>query len=121
MGMRTGKDKVLCLRAADLLLNPGLVGLGILDGFVAGLPMVTTDCKLHSPEIAYLRPGKNGVMTPAREADFVQACEQLLRDPVARAVLSAGALEDSHRYTIDEMSRHFADGIEAALRLPARR
>gem|GEM_PF-128304 len=121
LGMRTGKDKALCLRAADLLLNPGLVGLGILDGFVAGLPMVTTDCKLHSPEIAYLRPGKNGVMTPAREADFVQACEQLLRDPDARAVLSAGALADSHRYTIDEMCRRFADGIEAALRVPARR
>lgn len=121
LGMRTGRDKALCLRTADLMLNPGLVGLGILDSLVAGLPMVTTDCKLHSPEIAYLRPGRNGLMTAARQADFVQACEHLLRDADARAKLAEGAREDRLRYTIEQMSQRFADGVEAALRLPARR
>lgn len=120
LGVKLGRDKALCLRAADLMLNPGLVGLGILDSFVAGLPMVTTDCHLHSPEVAYLRHGHNGLMTADSLPDFVSACVGLLRNPAERAHLAAGALADGGRYTLEHMAERFAESITAALRLPER-
>jgi hypothetical protein len=37
-GMLKGQDKVQALACATVMLNPGLVGLGILDSFVWGCP-----------------------------------------------------------------------------------
>jgi len=120
LGARTGRDKALCLRSAQLMLNPGLVGLGILDSFVSGVPMVTTDCHLHSPEVAYLRSGVNGVMTENTLDAFVGACARLLCSPEEHARLAGAALADASRYTIENMAERFATGISAALRLPGR-
>lgn len=68
---------------ARVFLMPGLVGLAILDAGAAGLPLVTTDYPWHSPEIAYLDPGVNGL--PIR----------LWRDPGAYVDAVAGLLADS--------------------------
>lgn len=120
LGARTGRDKALCLRSAQLMLNPGLVGLGILDAFVGGLPLATTDCGLHSPEIAYLHNGVNGVMTADDLDSYVQACRALLADSEARIRLAAAARADADRYTVENMAERFAQGIMGALHLPGR-
>ena len=120
VGSKMGRNKALYLRAATLMLNPGLVGLGILDAFAAGLPMVTTDCNLHSPEIAYLRHGENGLMTADKLAAFVQACADLLSNPGKRQQLAAAARADADHYTVQNMARRFGDGIVSALRSAAR-
>lgn len=115
VGRKLGRDKALYLRAATLMLNPGLVGLGVLDAFAAGLPMVTTDCNLHSPEIAYLRHGENGLMTADNLPAFIAACTDLLADPDKRQQLAAAARADAQHYTLQNMARRFGDGIVAAL------
>lgn len=120
LGMRTGRDKALCLRSAQLMLNPGLVGLSLLDSFVGGVPIVTTDCHVHSTEVVYLRSGVNGVMTQDTPGAFVDACARLLGSPEERARLAAAALADASRYNIENMVERFATGISAALRLPGR-
>jgi glycosyltransferase involved in cell wall biosynthesis len=120
VGARFGREKATCLRAAQIMLNPGLVGLGILDAFAAGLPLVTTDCKLHSPEIAYLRQGENGCMTPGTLADFVAACERLMHDEPLRLRIGTAAAGDAARYNLDDMVRRFGEGVMGALSLPAR-
>ena len=56
------------------------VGLGILDSFALGIPMVTTDCKIHSPEIAYLKSGRNGLMIADSEEAFIEGVERLLKN-----------------------------------------
>lgn len=114
-GPQFGAQKALCLRAADLMMNPGLVGLGILDSFVAGIPMVTTDCNLHSPEIDYLRDGKNGVMTEDSLEAYVIACRELLVDIKRRERLGAMARIDAEHYTVANMSARFCAGILKAL------
>jgi glycosyltransferase involved in cell wall biosynthesis len=116
VGSKVGRDKALYLRAATLMLNPGLVGLGILDAFAAGLPMVTTDCDLHSPEIAYLRHGENGLMTADTLPAFVEACTDLLSDAGKRLQMAAAARADADQYTVQNMARRFGDGIVSALR-----
>jgi len=47
-GARHGREKAQHLALAQVLLNPGMVGVGILDGFAMRLPLVTTDCGIHS-------------------------------------------------------------------------
>ena len=120
LGVQLGADKAVALRAAHLLLNPGGVGLGILDAFAAGVPLVTTDCGLHGPEIAYLRNGENALMTANSLDSFVNGCEQLLRDPAERERMAVQARCDAQRYTLQNMVQRFANGVEAALQLPAR-
>jgi L-malate glycosyltransferase len=118
LGMRKGVEKVKALAAADVMLNPGLVGLGILDSFVCGVPMLTTDCGLHSPEIAYLHQGHNGVMTSNDLQAYVQAVSGLLRSPELHQRLQFGCLESGQRYTVANMANNFALGVEACMAAP---
>jgi L-malate glycosyltransferase len=117
-GVLKGQAKVNALALSDVLLNPGLVGLGILDSFVVGVPMVTTDCGLHSPEISYLEHGQNGLMTADDMDRFVESVEDLLLRPEERARLAAGCVASAANYTVENMARRFAEGITACLRAP---
>lgn len=118
LGVCKDRAKVEALSLARVMLNPGLVGLGILDSFACGVPMITTDCGLHSPEIAYLRNGENGMMTANHEDSFVSACVAVLADPALHLHLHEGCAESARRYTIANMARNFADGIEQCLAAP---
>ena len=114
LGPLEGEQKAMVLRLATIILNPGLVGLGILDSFLAEAPLVTTDCKVHSPEIAYLND-TNGVMTEDNVDAYVEACCNLLRNETARQLLIAGCRSSARRYTLDNMVENFAKGILRAL------
>lgn len=118
VGSRTGREKALHLALANVVLNPGLVGLGILDSFVAGVPMVTTDCGVHSPEIAYLRPNENGVMTDNDLVGYVTAVGLVLNDTSHRSRLIMGCAEAAQHYTVENMAKRFAEGIVRCLRRP---
>ena len=124
LGSVRGDRKAKLLAAADLMLNPGVVGLTILDAFVAGLPLLTTDCGLqgglHSPEIAYLQSGDNGLMTADDLAAFVAAVVQLLQNPAMAQQLQAGARRAGALYSIEQMSDRFCAGIQDCLRLARR-
>lgn len=118
LGICKGLDKVEVLALARVMLNPGLVGLGILDSFVGDVPMVTTDCGVHSPEIAYLQHDVNGLMTEDERNDFVDAACRVLEEDALHARLLDGCREAAGRYTIANMARNFADGIEQCLAMP---
>lgn len=101
------------------MLNPGLVGLGILDAFVCGVPMVTTDCGLHSPEVAYLDSGVNGWMTPDTLGDFIDAAAAVLTDDALYARLRRGCAVSAKAYTVEGMAKNFARGVRQCLDAPA--
>ncbi|SFU91746.1 glycosyltransferase family 4 protein [Pseudoduganella namucuonensis] len=115
LGPLQGRDKCVAMLLADVMLNPGLVGLGILDSFASGRPMFTTDCGLHSPEIAYLHSGENGVMTADGVAPFADAVTEVLRSPSELARLAGGARASASRYTVDNMAQRLSSGIGDAL------
>lgn len=121
LGVRRGKDKVISLSLGKVLLNPGLVGLGILDSFVCELPMITTDCGLHSPEIAYLDNESNGVMTEDSMPAYVEAVSRLLRDDDMVQTLKSGCASSARRYTVENMAENFANGVEQCLARPSYR
>jgi glycosyltransferase involved in cell wall biosynthesis len=96
---------------AQVFLNPGLVGLTILEAFAAGLPVVTADFRNHSPEIEYLVPGVNGVITAADRESYASAVVNLLDDDALRASLREGALATARSHSIEAMVENFHRGI----------
>lgn len=118
LGPLQDRKKAVALVLADVILNPGLVGLGILDSFTSGTPMFTTDCGLHSPEISYLSSGKNGVMTNNDVTTYANTVIDVLSEPQAIAKLSKGALSSATRYTVENMADRIRMGICACLSSP---
>lgn len=121
VGVRKGPEKAAYFRLANVVLNPGLVGLHVLDSFCAGVPMVTTAEARHSPEIAYLKHTINGLVVSGDPARYADSVIGLLRDAQCMSRLRAGALEASQRYTLKNMVEHFADGIERCLAMDKKR
>ena len=117
VGPRFEADKVRHLLLGKLLLMPGLVGLAVIDAFALELPLVTVADSEHSPEIAYLETGVNGVMLPAGTgpSDYGAEIVRLLTDDVARAQLVNGCRQAAGDYTMSAMVERFADGIQRAL------
>lgn len=110
-GPAFGREKAIYFRMADIFLNPGLVGLGILDSFAAGLPFITTADAKHSPEIAYLAHEDNGLLVNGDSRDFAIAVGRILRDPVLLHKMKRGALLAADRYTIENMVENVKAGI----------
>ena len=94
------------------------VGLGILDSFALGIPMVTTDCKIHSPEIAYLESGRNGLMVADSEEAFIEGVERLLKNDEMRDAMAAECKKDAQRYSLEKMVNNFCEGVLKALNSP---
>lgn len=115
LGLRFGQDKVDAMSLAQVVLNPGMVGLSILDSFILETPLVTTDCGIHSPEIAYLKHGENGVMTADDMRSYVDGVVQLLGQPEALARLKAGCAASAPVYTVQNMADNYVDGIVQCL------
>ena len=115
LGPQFGRTKAVAFRASKLFLNPGLVGLAILDSFAAGLPLVTTNVRLHSPEIAYLRSGENGLMLPHDAASFASAVVDLIADEKRLKAMRQSAAESGARFTLAGMVDNVTRGIVACL------
>lgn len=115
LGVKKGKEKALYFRLANIMLNPGLVGLHIVDAFCAGLVLCTTASAKHSPEIAYLRNGENGLITADTADAYSFAILELISKPKLLASMQAHALADSDFYTLDNMVENFVTGITSCL------
>lgn len=115
VGAKRGRDKALHARLAEIILIPAQVGLVIVDSFVLGLPLITTDNPKHGPEIAYLAPGVNGLVTPSRIDAYADAIVSVFGDPERLQSLKAGCLESASEYTIENMADRFTSGILRAL------
>lgn len=116
VGVRKGVEKAAYFRLADVILNPGLVGLHVLDAFCAGAPMFTTDNARHSPEIAYLEHGVNGFIVADDPAVYAEAVLGLLQNKMQLEVVREAAGDAAKKYTLDRMVSNFVAGIEGCLK-----
>jgi L-malate glycosyltransferase len=118
LGAKHGADKALVMAASDFLLLPSFVGLSVVDGFAAGLPLLTTSAPGHGPEIAYLHPGRNGQQTEPEPQAYAQAICALLAAPDTMARWKTQALQDGQVLTMQAMAHNFAQGVLLALAAP---
>jgi glycosyltransferase involved in cell wall biosynthesis len=114
LGAMHGIERVTNLAQADIFLNPGMTGLSILDAFAMGIPFATTDCGIHSPEIAYLANGANGIMSEPTETAFSAAILALIRSDDL-ATMKQNASSDGEEYSVENMARNFAEGVARSL------
>lgn len=118
LGPLFGRDKAVALKNATTCLLPGAVGLAILDTFAAGCPLITTNAPGHGPEINYLDTGENGVLVdqPNSLDAYSDAVVRVMTDEQDLEHLKAGARKSADLYSIENMARHFSDGVIAATR-----
>ena len=123
LGRKDDIEKVPYWAISKLLLNPGLVGLVVIDSFALGVPLVTTDFPTHSHEIDYLRHGENGWISGDWQSldEYVDAVVTLLENESLRRHLVGGALLDGKIYSIENMAENFSKGIASALQFPKHR
>ncbi len=115
VGAIKGIDKAILLSISKIMLNPGLVGLGILDSFLSHTPMITTNCGIHSPEVVYLSHMNNGIMTNNDLDEYSETAIEVLLDPSLLDKLSEGCKVAGAQYTLDNMAINFTNGVLAAL------
>ena len=115
VGPRYGTERVPYFLVSDVFLMPGLVGLAVLDCFALGTPLLTTNFRYHSPEIEYLEPGVDGIVSEDSLDGYVSAVVEVLESKELRQGLKLGCQRKSRRYTTANMVGRFAQGIENAL------
>jgi glycosyltransferase involved in cell wall biosynthesis len=117
LGHVEGDEKAVLLKLATFLLLPGAAGLGVLDAFAGGLPVVSAAVDAHGPELEYVADGENGriLSGDASPGDYAGVVRELLDDPAQLAALEEGARRSASVYTQAAMVSRFADGVEAAL------
>lgn len=118
VGPKFGDRKARLLAVADVFLLPGRVGLAILDGFAAGLPLIATRLPIHGPEMEYLEERRNGLITPPDPEFFACAVARLLSNPRELQQLRDGAVNSAQKYSIETMVENFKRGIVQCLAQP---
>jgi glycosyltransferase involved in cell wall biosynthesis len=115
VGPKYGPELAPYLAVSDFMLMPGLVGLVIVDSFAAGVPLITTDHRRHSPEIEYLRHGENALVTEVRADALANTIVSLMDSRDQLLQLKSGCRTSAHEYTLERMVERFSDGVLAAL------
>ncbi|MBU2223758.1 MAG: glycosyltransferase, partial [Gammaproteobacteria bacterium] len=110
-----GDDKAAAYAVADVVLHPGLLGLAVLDAFAAELPVITTHFAGHSPELAYLQSGFNGLLVT--ETALSQVMLDLSQSPEQLQALALGAAQSASRYSLPAMVSAFTAGVRQMLQV----
>jgi hypothetical protein len=100
------------------MLNPGLVGLHVLDAFCAGLPIFTLSSSRHSPEIVYLGEAGSGFVTSESIEEYGQLVVNVLTNPGDLLILRRRSLTAAESYTLENMVARFMSGILGCLSAP---
>ena len=115
-GALFGIKKAETLINSDIFLMPSHVGLSILDGFAAGLPLLTSNFKNHCPEISYLKNNINGMMTDKNIKEYGAGIIKLLKNEKKLNKMSKEAFRTSQQFTLEKMTENFANGIIISLK-----
>jgi glycosyltransferase involved in cell wall biosynthesis len=118
LGSRRGIEKARLFRLADVMLNPGLVGLHVLDAFCAGLPIFTLSSSRHSPEIVYLGESGSGFVTSESVEEYGRSVVHVLTSPKDLSILRQRSLTAAESYTLENMVARFVSGILGCLSAP---
>jgi glycosyltransferase involved in cell wall biosynthesis len=101
-------------RASDALAIPGYVGLAVNRGFAHGMPVITMESDLHSPEIDYVEAGTNGLILAPGDG-FRAGLRLFAEDTALRDRLAQGALATRDKLDLGRMVAAFDDGVFSAL------
>lgn len=111
VGAKFGSEKAAYFSLAELFLHPGAIGLAVLDAFVAGVPVITTDIPIHGPEVEYLVNDVNGVITVESAETYAGEVVRLFNDREHLERLRREALRSAEHYSVRAMVDNMTQGI----------
>lgn len=113
-----GDSRVPFFRLAQLALQPGNVGLVVLDCLALQTPLITSAVPYHGPEIEYLSDGVNGLVVSdwTSPQAYASVVAETFQSPTRIDRLRRGCRETRGRYTVEGMVDRFAEGVVEALR-----
>jgi len=116
-GSLYGEERNELLASSVGILMPGLVGLVIMDAFFFQCPIITSSSGDHSPEIAYLEDGVNGLIekTAASAQAYADTVAGYLQSPEDALAIRSACLHSAKHYSMENMEKNFRDGILATL------
>lgn len=117
LGPLYGIEKAVSFSISKALLMPGVVGLVVVDSFVSGVPLFTTDITGHGPEIEYLVNNVNGVIVENNIRSYADAVAEILNSGSGLRHLVEGCSMSSKEYTIENMTSKYSSGIQCCLGL----
>lgn len=115
VGPKFGAERAQYFKISDVLIQPGVIGLVIVDSFVSEVPLFTTELSTHGPEIAFLENGYNGCVTPNSIDAYVDAVCRFLNSPVLQQAFIEGCRVSARKYSMEAMVNNMASGINACL------
>ncbi len=115
VGAKFGAERAPYFKISDVLIQPGTIGLVIVDSFVSEVPLFTTDLSAHGPEISFLENGSNGYITPDSLDRYVDAVCTFLNSPAQKHTVREGCRNSAYKYSMDAMVNNMAAGIRACL------
>ena len=115
LGTLFGRDKAIALTAADIMMNPGRVGLVAVDSLTAGVPIVTTNWPYHAPEFSYLSHDQTAIVSSDTVMSFSAEVSALISDIQKLSQMRSRCIAESKQYSTESMVNRFASGISGAL------
>jgi len=110
LGPKYGKEVDEIYNMGDVYCTPGHIGLGIVQAFFWGMPVVVLNCR-HAPEIYYLKDGCNGYIVGS-EKELKETILFLLSNEDTYKRLSQNAVETvKYEASISRMFGGFLDAI----------
>jgi len=76
--------------ASHIFCIPGHMGLGLIEAFFWGLPVLTTTITHHAPEVYYLRNGYNGFLQKNKN-ELKEKINELIENPNLLNTISSNA------------------------------
>lgn len=110
MGRLESSHKALILKASDILLNPGRVGLVAVEALVSNLPVITTNWPFHAPEFFYLND-QNSIITKDSVNDYSSRIIEIFNNPDLLVKKQNGDRSILEKLSIEKMSDTFLNGI----------
>lgn len=107
VGYADATIKALIAASAQLIVNPGRVGLLAVDALVMGLPLVTTTWPYHAPEIEYLVEGHTVYTSADDSQSYARLVSALLTGERPRAT----GPTSGEAPLLGDLVARFADGI----------
>lgn len=103
-------DKAAVLRGARAVVNPGRVGLLVVDCLASRTPLITTDWPWHAPELEYMRGGSFAQLVADDAGAFAETMGVAMRES------SPYRVEDwPHPPTLRDMVDNFRRGVRSML------
>lgn len=113
-GALFGSDKAELISEAQLLVQPGRVGLIALESLFYGSPIVTMAKQKHGPEFDYLSTETSVVSGDSIE-DYCVALADILEDKERLEMMQMKCRANSEKFTLNRMVTSFAQGVAGCI------